>query len=294
MKIDKLAQELNFIENQKRDKNKYYKIVDGYIFSLIDTQAFALACSAKGFFTKNDFSFLNDFVDMKNVNIVSNFAKNDTLVISLENVEDNEYIEQCAILMKSLVQYFKDNDYQPYRSCRLCHLQTDEVISLGTVHEYGHYQCLEKYKQIAISSLNKNNDSPITELKSVLFCFLGSLVGLIPIYLCYFYLHSVSLFLIALLPILSFKGYQLGKATLDKKATIYTIVFSTFMVIVMMILIIMNDFTGSLTFEKIKSLIVDNSYDLMYTIVFYFLGLLLSLRFITNTNEKKKKEINKL
>ena len=288
--LDNIALELLF----EKQNEFYIKEVDGYLFSLIKTidKQILLVSVLNYCFDANDSKF-KDFHKSLGIKLISTVVKNDTILIKASGKNDIEVSENIALSMKTLIEYFKENDIRHNHQCWFCGEATDESICIKGFHVHGHVTCKENYKKAATEQINSNENYNENRSMSIILSFLGAFIGLIPFILIFFLTGYYFSLLIAIPPVSSYYGYKLGKAKPDSKATICSIVFSFIAVMTgyALLIVLLKQYNNDLSYID---LIIGTIGDLIFMLVSYGLGIMISYRYISKNTENIKKEIDKL
>lgn len=277
-----------------KDGEFYVKEVEDYLFSLIKTvdKQMLLVTLVNYSFDPKEENF-KEFQKNLSIKLSSTVNPNDTIIVKVTGKNDDEATESIALNMKALINYFKDHNINHSHSCWFCGESSDETVCIKGFNVYSHKSCKENYKKDAIKEIDNDNNYNENPTLSIILSFLGAFIGLIPFVLIFLFSEYYYSILLAIPPFCSYFGYKLGKAKPDKKATVCSIVFSFIAVATayLLLVVLLKELYGEYSYMEIVEATIG---DLLFMLVSYGLGIMISYRYISKNTDKIKKEIDKL
>lgn len=296
MNINEFSNKMNFIEHN----NCYYRTFDEITASMTVVNMNARFFAAAFYFDK---AFTNaEIKEMK---------KNSSKGVVLQNVLDHgsiiylllpkaikysdKQIEKCENALNIFVTYLKSIDLQTSNKCVICGEEA-ENDAFSNLYVPVHQECIDTLKKEADENISNENKNLVNLPKSIILAFIGALVGAIPTFISIVGFNYMLSLLYALIPLCSFFGYKLGKAPKRRYATTIVIVLSV-VVACGIDVFLYNIFALSYNVPLLDFIIANSSSfiaDVLQSILFIALGVWISWKYISNTADNTKKNINKL
>lgn len=207
----------------------------------------------------------------------------------------DKQFEKCENALNTFVAYLKSIDLQTSNKCVICGEEA-ENDSFSNLYVPVHQECINSLKKEAEENIAEENKNLVNLPKSIILAFIGAFVGAIPTFISIMGFNYMIALLYALIPLASFFGYKLGKAPKRWYATLIVIVLSVGVAVGFDVYLysIFASFNNMTLLDFIRENPSNFFADIFQSIIFIALGVWISWKYISNTVDNTKKNINKL
>ena len=290
MKVNELGQALGF----NNSKGNYYINKGGYLLSLVqgDNGICLLASVFDRTITKADEKIFK--LAKKSNGLRSLHILNDTVVLILPFAfkVNEKVLEKINVVIDEFVAAASEAGLEQSKKCVICGEETEEVNAINGLFEYAHDECTNNLKENLLKQIDNEMNTNTERGKSIIFSLSMALIGIIPTIIVLFLFSYIFGLLFAIPPMAAFWGYKKGGAVLDKVATTCAVAFSFLATLMVSFMYVSTVSTlGEISFAESVSLCIP---DIVSFVIFWGLGILISVKYISNTINKRRKDIEKL
>lgn len=227
------------------------------------------------------------------------FKKDDSILVPISSIlrTSQKFVQKCENNLLKVIDVLISEELKQSKICSECGEEVENIVGYNGIACYMHKECFEKIKEKLKAEYQEELQSNENQRSmSIMLCFLGAIVGVIPSAIALLGFAYLFALLFALVPLAAFYGYKLGKGPLDKTASICSIAFSfisvaiVFLIYVVSVANMVGVTVGELYNASPEAFFIDGGQILL----FWALGVFVSYKAITNTTSKKLKDIEKM